>query len=243
MKKEWVDIFQESFQKFCGEPGQNLYNYLGDTIECREGDKNMTKAMLDYSMAKDYDSDLDELHTLIDETIKSPIELAFLSAFVIIASNNGSSVDLTFDGCKFLPFRFGGQLGFLEKFNITLQKKINNYKVDFYIETERPADQFQIEYYFKKAETPYKPVQEAVVIVECDGHDYHERNKKQASHDKKRDRVLQSLGYNVLRFTGSDLWDDVFRHAEEVHTFLNKKFEKNCKDCLAHLNLNRFGNP
>jgi len=46
------------------------------------------------------------------------------------------------------------------------------------------------------------------VIAECDGHDFHERTKEQAAHDKKRDRFLQSKGYKVLRFTGSEIWKD-----------------------------------
>jgi len=43
-------------------------------------------------------------------------------------------------------------------------------------------------------------------IIECDGHDFHERTKEQAQHDKERDRNLQSLGYKVYRFTGSEIF-------------------------------------
>jgi very-short-patch-repair endonuclease len=43
------------------------------------------------------------------------------------------------------------------------------------------------------------------VVVECDGHDFHERTKEQAKRDKRRDRDLQKLGYEVFRFTGSEL--------------------------------------
>lgn len=44
------------------------------------------------------------------------------------------------------------------------------------------------------------------IIVECDGHDFHEKTKEQAQHDKKRDREMQALGYRVYRFTGSEIW-------------------------------------
>ncbi len=44
------------------------------------------------------------------------------------------------------------------------------------------------------------------IVVECDGHDFHERTKEQAQHDKKRDRELQALGFKVYRFTGSEIW-------------------------------------
>lgn len=54
------------------------------------------------------------------------------------------------------------------------------------------------------------------VVVECDGHDFHEKTKEQASHDKKRDRRLVAAGYQVLRFTGSDIWRDPIGCAQEA---------------------------
>lgn len=44
------------------------------------------------------------------------------------------------------------------------------------------------------------------VIVECDGHDFHERTKEQAARDRSRDRNFQNAGYVILRFTGSELF-------------------------------------
>ena len=44
------------------------------------------------------------------------------------------------------------------------------------------------------------------VLIECDGHDFHERTKEQAQRDKARDRDLQALGYAVARFTGSEIY-------------------------------------
>ena len=44
------------------------------------------------------------------------------------------------------------------------------------------------------------------IVIECDGHDFHERTKEQAQHDKKRDRDMQKAGYKVYRFTGSEIW-------------------------------------
>jgi very-short-patch-repair endonuclease len=43
------------------------------------------------------------------------------------------------------------------------------------------------------------------VAVECDGHDFHERTKEQAERDRRRDRDLQTEGWRVLRFTGSEI--------------------------------------
>ncbi|MBA2502348.1 MAG: DUF559 domain-containing protein [Pyrinomonadaceae bacterium] len=63
---------------------------------------------------------------------------------------------------------------------------------------------------------------EKKIIVECDGHDFHEKTKVQAAHDKRRDRILQSLGYKVFRFTGSEIHNNAISCALEVF------------DCLRH---------
>jgi very-short-patch-repair endonuclease len=43
-------------------------------------------------------------------------------------------------------------------------------------------------------------------VVECDGHDFHERTKEQAERDRSRDRAVQAQGWRMFRFTGSELY-------------------------------------
>lgn len=54
------------------------------------------------------------------------------------------------------------------------------------------------------------------LIVECDGHDFHERTKEQAARDKSRDRHTVMAGYKVFRFTGSEIWRDPMGCAQQV---------------------------
>ena len=54
------------------------------------------------------------------------------------------------------------------------------------------------------------------LVVECDGHDFHERTKEQAARDRKRDRWMAEQGIIVLRFTGSEIWADPGSCAEQV---------------------------
>lgn len=54
------------------------------------------------------------------------------------------------------------------------------------------------------------------LIVECDGHEYHERTKEQAARDRSRDREMQLEGYTVLRFTGSEIWRDPWACATQI---------------------------
>ena len=42
---------------------------------------------------------------------------------------------------------------------------------------------------------------EQKVVIECDGHDFHEKTKEQVAYDKKRERFLTSNGYIVLRYS------------------------------------------
>jgi hypothetical protein len=58
---------------------------------------------------------------------------------------------------------------------------------------------------FAHAEGPATPTW---VDLECDGHDFHERTKEQAERDKERDRNIQAAGWEVARFTGSEITRD-----------------------------------
>lgn len=58
--------------------------------------------------------------------------------------------------------------------------------------------------------------------IECDGHDFHEKTKEQAKRDKQRDRNLQQLGFTVIRFTGSEIWANPSKCANEVTEIIMK---------------------
>jgi len=62
-----------------------------------------------------------------------------------------------------------------------------------------------------------------LVVVECDGHDFHEKTKEQAARDKKRDRDIQIDGWRVLRFTGSEIYANADRCAQDVLSLLRLK--------------------
>lgn len=57
-------------------------------------------------------------------------------------------------------------------------------------------------------------------VIECDGHDYHEKTKKQAKRDKERDRNMTQLGYTVIRFTGSEIFENPIVCARETFNII-----------------------
>lgn len=65
-----------------------------------------------------------------------------------------------------------------------------------------------------------------VMCIECDGHDYHERTKKQAAHDRNRDREMTAAGIEVMRFTGSELYSAPEQMFMQLHRHLTRKANK-----------------
>lgn len=81
-----------------------------------------------------------------------------------------------------------------------------------------PGGKFRIDIALRylHAEGGHKPTW---IAVECDGHDFHERTKEQAERDKARDRELQMLGWEVARFTGSEIVRDTIGVVEDLLRF------------------------
>lgn len=60
------------------------------------------------------------------------------------------------------------------------------------------------------------------LVIECDGHEYHERTKEQARKDRKRDRLMTYADCVVLRFTGSEIHDSCEECVLEVIEYLSE---------------------
>lgn len=102
------------------------------------------------------------------------------------------------------------------EFNYSTQVKIDTHRVDFLFATipnpvAGPTCQIV-------------PVAK-FLAVECDGHEFHDRTREQASRDRARDRTLAAKEVHVVRFTGSDIWADPIGCADEVYKILVTKSE------------------
>lgn len=56
----------------------------------------------------------------------------------------------------------------------------------------------------------------SALVIECDGHDFHDRTKQQAAYDRARDRDLLKLDIATARFTGSEIHHEPERCASDV---------------------------
>lgn len=63
-------------------------------------------------------------------------------------------------------------------------------------------------------------------VVECDGHDFHEKTKEQARRDRARDRWMQMHDLVVLRFTGSEIFKSPDDCADQVAECIYSKVFK-----------------
>jgi hypothetical protein len=61
------------------------------------------------------------------------------------------------------------------------------------------------------------------LIIECDGHDFHEKTKEQVIYGNKRDRDLKSEGYDILHFSGSEIYRDPYEVANIAYDYILKK--------------------
>lgn len=97
------------------------------------------------------------------------------------------------------------------------QKQIGPYSADFAI-TIMPNDHHALP---------------ARVVIECDGHAFHEKTKEQAAHDKARDRYMTERGWVVMRFTGSEIYADARACAASVERVVTKLLYAHNHDPLA----------
>ena len=70
-----------------------------------------------------------------------------------------------------------------------------------------------VDFYIEKRQTK--------LCVYTDGHTYHERTEEQAQHDRNIDRKLQELGFQVLRYTGKDVNENVGKIISDIQKWVN----------------------
>lgn len=68
----------------------------------------------------------------------------------------------------------------------------------------------------------YKPENGLKLVIECDGHEYHS-SKTQIKRDNERDYDLKSSGYEVLHFSGSQIYENPWKCADQTVQFILEK--------------------
>lgn len=128
------------------------------------------------------------------ERCQSPIEVNLLAALLI---TKGTTLELEEGNtCR---HGIGAFVGYGSGV-LAVQQEVAGYRVDF---AAWPVGREGI-------------VDVRRVVIEADGHDFHERTRDQAARDRRMDRELQARGWTVLRFTGSEIHREPERCAWEA---------------------------
>ena len=61
------------------------------------------------------------------------------------------------------------------------------------------------------------------LAIECDGHNFHEKTKEQVISDNNKDYAVQMLGFDILRFSGSQIYKEPFQCAEKTLKYIFKQ--------------------
>jgi hypothetical protein len=157
--------------------------------------------------------DMDQLEALAS-LCESPLEQLLLIKFseVFVADPAGLQGDKHLRGMVVFPE--------VDRFSIAIRLQhpisINEsqYRADFFVTLE--------DWDWNER----KHVQLVKLVVEVDGHDYHERTKEQAKRDKQRDRNMTRSGLTVMRFTGSEVYRDCGSVASEFEQYLLEQAQK-----------------
>lgn len=193
------------------------------------GDKGIQPALVSlFKSSRDWyvhalSDELGQISKQVETFCDSPIEQLFLYAMYVLHFEK-NAFGLRDGGRHKMHVRRGNANDWESTFRdrnpeitsidlITTQAPIGSHRVDFLIAR-----------YFMPSDGTGK--RSPLIIVECDGHDFHERTKEQAQSDKSRDRELQEQGYFVLRFTGSEIWRDPRGCAIQLNSFIQTHLDR-----------------
>ena len=140
-----------------------------------------------------------EVNDRIDDfNIKSPIEQYLYAC--LRYNIDGEKVELCEPKIDYVTHK-----DYLCGVEIEPQFKIDKYVIDF-----------KITNYWRIVKNGELIQQSKTVLVECDGHIWHERTEEERKKEKARDRYLQRNNYLVFHYTGKEILDNGLKIANEI---------------------------
>jgi hypothetical protein len=81
----------------------------------------------------------------------------------------------------------------------------------------------------------------ARLVLEVDGHEFHEKTKEQAIRDKSRDRFITGKGLPIFRFTGSEIFNQPNQIAKEVEDYIIEIMVKAERGEISPIDITKTG--
>lgn len=66
------------------------------------------------------------------------------------------------------------------------------------------------------------------LLVECDGHNFHEKTKAQVKQRNERDYNLKMCGFDIVHFSGSEIYNNPDECVERIKNLLDKRPDGDC---------------
>ena len=142
--------------------------------------------------------------------------------FIGINVDNESDLQYSLVGCE-SPIE---QLLALELQNLKLEGmfRYNPYidvvAIDKQQEIEAKGNKYRVDFLIPVI---YKNQENITFVIECDGYDFHQKTKKQVEKDNKRQRDLQEAGYEVIRFSGTEIYHKPYQCALTIKNIILSK--------------------
>jgi very-short-patch-repair endonuclease len=176
-------------------------------------------ATISMSLQSEFSVRVERLNEAV-ASCESPIEARFLLALICACAKHQLTISvqnhdrLEIYGCEGVH---GDTM-----LTVRCQHSIGHHRVDFALDfTFIDPAHIVAALAGKPAPQTHSEKVSEMLVVECDGHAFHEKTPEQARRDKSRDRELLIKGYPVMRFTGSEIHQRPLHCAEQViHEFL-----------------------
>lgn len=60
------------------------------------------------------------------------------------------------------------------------------------------------------------------LAIECDGYEFHQKTKEQVQKDNEREFALKMAGYDVIRFSGTQIYKEPLKCAINTYNYILK---------------------
>ena len=110
---------------------------------------------------------------------------------------------------------------------MTLQEIVG---FNFVIESQYPIECENKKYYSDFAICHYECFHDDLkedfrLIIECDGYEFHQKTKEQVEKDNNREYDIKMQGFEILRFSGKEIYNDAMGCALKTLKYIAKKNE------------------
>lgn len=119
---------------------------------------------------------------------------------------------------------------------IALLKKMNEYNLDLFIEAQTEIECKNGNIYRADFTIWYDDIvnqglkEDFALAIECDGYEFHQKTKKQVEKDNKREYDLKMNGWEILRFSGSEIYNSPMECADKIIKYVIEKNDLKIED-------------